>query len=211
MQAYSGYILPLVSLAFLFCTQLQLSKAGMIDKKGMKPWEICGLCHNLNGISHMAKFPKLAGQKASYIKKQLLDFKKGLRTNDGGQMEAIVTEVAEENIPLIAEYFSSLKAPEPAGTDPSQAEISKARELFLNGDGKRGIPACSSCHVKLQTIYKSAPFITTQHASYLEKQLKDFKDKARENDKSEVMQNIAAKLSEEEIRDLAQFIARQKR
>ncbi|MFT7372332.1 MAG: cytochrome c553, partial [Oleiphilaceae bacterium] len=84
------------------------SYAGMIDKEGMQAWEICAMCHNANGISRMAKFPKLAGQKAAYIERQITDFRAGLRHNDGGQMQSIVGEVAQEDIAQIAAYFSLL-------------------------------------------------------------------------------------------------------
>ena len=85
---------------------MQSVNAGMIDKEGMAPWEICGLCHGLDGNSRMAKFPKLAGQKASYIEAQFNAFRHQLRTNDGGQMQAITEEVEPEDIRIIAEYFS---------------------------------------------------------------------------------------------------------
>ncbi|MGH1352004.1 MAG: c-type cytochrome [Methyloligellaceae bacterium] len=216
MKDYSAFVLWFNSgfvtfSALMFFVISPGVQAGMIDKKGMKPWEICGLCHNLNGISRMEKFPKLAGQKAIYIEKQLLDFKRGYRSNDGGQMEAIVTEVDEENIPLIAKYFSGLEVPAPVITDISDETFRKANQLFLKGDKGREIPACSGCHVKSNKEYNSAPFLTAQHASYLEKQLLNFKDKTRGNDKNEIMQNIAAKLSAEDIKGLAQFIAQQKR
>lgn len=83
----------------------------MIDHQGMAPYEICGMCHNLNGISHMAKFPKLAGQKAAYIKKQFMDFRAGRRTNDGAQMSGITSEVDPAHVDAIATYFSQLPAP----------------------------------------------------------------------------------------------------
>jgi cytochrome c553 len=58
---YYGLIMGL----FFMIYDLQ---AGMIDKEGMAPWEICGLCHSLDGISKMSKFPMLAGQKPAYLK-----------------------------------------------------------------------------------------------------------------------------------------------
>ncbi|MDB4224864.1 cytochrome c, partial [Granulosicoccus sp.] len=78
-----------------------------------KPWEICALCHSLDGDSRMAKFPKLAGQPELYIEKQLQDFLTGSRFNDGGQMSSIVTEVAEEDFQAIAIWFASQNPPLP--------------------------------------------------------------------------------------------------
>ncbi len=206
--------LPLTAfLLFLALTgiQLQISQAGMIDKNGMKPWEICGLCHNLNGISTMAKFPKLAGQKASYIEKQLRDFKNANRHNDGGQMEAIVQEVMEADIPFVAHYFAKLNPPKPGMQLPKDKKFYLAKKLFEKGDLKRKIPACITCHISTNETYKSAPLITSQHALYLKKQLSDFKYKDRQNDPDHIMQSIAGKLTEEDIANLAEFIANQSR
>src|SRR5262249_39938588 len=69
-----------------------LARADMIVTEGMQPWETCAECHNLDGISVMARFPKLAGQRPDYIAKQVRDFRDGRRRNDGGQMAAIAAE-----------------------------------------------------------------------------------------------------------------------
>lgn len=208
LQAFAG-----VSAALCLMGVLSLAdkaRADMIDTSGMKPWEVCALCHSLNGISPMAKFPKLAGQKAAYIEKQLRDFRAGHRSNDGGAMEAIVTgELAEENIPVVADYFSKLPAP-PA--DPSGGEeLKDAKKLFETGDEARSIPACVSCHVENNKDLPLAPRITAQHSAYVEKQLRDFKSGERANDERMVMRDIAKALSDEDISQLAQFIAAQPR
>jgi cytochrome c553 len=98
--------ISLVSLLFV-----SAASAGMIDKEGMDEWEVCAMCHSLDGISRMSKFPKLAGQKTDYISKQFLDFYHGRRTNDGGQMETIATEVDLGELDKIANYFSQLPPP----------------------------------------------------------------------------------------------------
>lgn len=179
----------------------------MIDKEGMKPWEICGLCHNLNGISHMAKFPKLAGQKKEYIEKQLYDFKNGKRTNDGGQMEAIVNEISNKEIPEIATYFSSLPSPKPGTSSLTEEQVKKARNLFESGDSSRQLPACKNCHQKSDKNFSGAPEIRTQHPEYISKQLHDFKTRERQNDQQGVMQKIAEKLTDEDINNLAGFLS----
>ena len=84
------------------------AQAGMIDKEGVEPQALCGLCHSLDGVSRMSKFPKLAGQKAAYIKKQFLDFHAGRRANDGGQMSGITREIDTAQIDGVAQYFAEL-------------------------------------------------------------------------------------------------------
>lgn len=149
--------------------------AGMIDKEGMQPWEICGMCHNANGISHMPKFPKLAGQKAGYLEAQIQAFREGQRLNDGGQMQAIVGEITQTDIPKIAAYFSSLPSDtKVASTVQSfdthqQQMLQQGHALFTQG--RQMVSACANCHTSKSA---HAPWIDGQHSQYLEKQMHDF-------------------------------------
>jgi cytochrome c553 len=52
-----------------------------------------------------------------------------------------------------------------------------------------------------------APAIGGQHASYLVKQLKDYKNGKRTNDRGQVMRNIAARMSNQEIEAVAVYVA----
>ena len=158
------------------------SYSGMIDKEGMQAWEICAMCHNANGISRMAKFPKLAGQKAAYTEQQINAFREGRRHNDGGQMQSIVGEVAQEDVASIAAYFASL----PQDTDLGKEEhdigekytqkISQGQLLFQSG--REGISSCASCHTDKSS---NAPWLDGQHKQYLEKQMHDFISGDRES------------------------------
>lgn len=204
-------ILALFAMAGLTAFMGKHAHADMIDTSSMKPWEVCALCHNLNGISRMAKFPKLAGQKAAYIEKQLNDFRNAKRTNDGGAMAAIVAdELDPKNIPVVAKYFSSLPPPPPTAPEDGM-DLSAAEALFTKGAAERGIPACASCHVEQNKKLPLAPRITAQHEGYIAKQLRDFRAQDRGNDDGSVMHNIAKELSDEEIDTLAVFVAAQPR
>lgn len=181
---------------------------------GLPPQELCGLCHGLNGISATAKFPKLAGQKAAYIELQLRDFLTRRRTNDGGQMASIVTEIRPDQFPAAARYFARLKPPPPQGIDESNlpADARKiAASIYANGKPETGLPACKSCHGNGEQSLPAAPHLTAQHAGYLKKQLGDFRSGARSNDSSATMRQIAAKLSQTEVQALAAYLASQPR
>lgn len=182
--------------------------AGMIDHQGMAPHEICGMCHSLDGISRMAKFPKLAGQKAAYITKQFLDFHGGRRTNDGGQMSGITTEVDTSHLDDIARYFSQLPAPPavPLPDDgPSRTFYQKGAVLFHQG--RDDLTACATCHGVQAEHLRFSPWLDAQHRKYLVKQLRDFKQGRRHNDQGAVMRSIAAKLTGDDIEALARYLA----
>ena len=81
----------------LLCGALAIGSRGradMIDMSGVDPWDRCGECHGLDGAGNHIKFPRLGGQKQSYIIKQLYDFRAGRRKNDGGQTRPLIADVA---------------------------------------------------------------------------------------------------------------------
>ena len=175
-----------------------IAYAGMIETDSLAPYEICGLCHNLNGISFMAKFPKLAGQKPEYLKKQFTNFNTEQRSNDGGQMQAITTEVDMERLDEIADYFASLPPP-PANNELNDTELlTVGKGLFEQG--KEGVAACMSCHGNAGS---NAPWLYGQHAQYLKKQLLDFAAGDRE---STEMQPIASNLTEGDITAVTYYL-----
>lgn len=202
-KSYTGFVLGLIFIA-------AGAHAGMIDKEGMAPWEICGLCHSLNGISKMSKFPILAGQKSSYLRRQLMDFKQGLRSNDGGQMGAIVDEFEISDIDQIVNYFAGLPGPVSQQEQRMGAEqeekFQKGKLLFENG--RLGVTACKSCH---NPVHPTAPLLEAQHADYIRKQLGDFRRGDRVNKRSAIMTVIAKRLSEDEVDQLAGYLQRSAR
>jgi len=189
-----------IGLLFVICE----STAGMIDSDGMAPWEICGMCHSADGISVMSKFPILAGQKAPYLKSQILDFIAGGRLNDSGQMSSIVTEIEASDIDSIAEYFAGLPGPVTSlivdsGVDEEVYQQGKA----LFEEGRSGVVACRTCH---NDGHSTAPRLQAQHAAYIRKQLNDFKHGRRVSKRATAMTTIAKLLNEDEIASIAIYL-----
>lgn len=205
----SGKFLPL-ALCGLF---LNLpAKASGLGYDGPPAQEICALCHSLDGVSRMSKFPRLAGQKANYIEKQLTDFLTGKRSNDGGQMSAIVTEIEPEQFKDVAAYFSSLVPPPPIAPEDGQKIAPEIVALVDQGDAERGIAPCASCHLPylIESIVPesgNAPHLSSQHPDYIAKQLRDFRSGERANDQTNKMTAIAKALNDKEIDGLAIYLA----
>ena len=171
--------------------------ADMISDEDMAPYEVCALCHGLDGLSAMDKFPRLAGQKPEYILKQINDFRDGRRHNDGGQMSDIVSELAPEEERVVAEWFST--QPHPIPTEISSNESDGAKLFEANG--------CGECHGPTPPDGLTAPHVAAQHEAYLAKQLTEFRDGARDNDPEMVMRTRAADLSDEDIAALSAYLA----
>lgn len=68
----------------------------------------CVTCHGASGIGS-GNIPPLAGQHADYIKAQLQDWKKGARTTDqDGVMTKIASQLSDDEIEALADYFSNI-------------------------------------------------------------------------------------------------------
>lgn len=140
------------------------------DAAAYPPYERCALCHGLFGVSANARFPNLGGQEPVYLETQIRAFLAGDRHNDGGQMAAVVSELKPEEIPVVVQWFSSQDAPPPAETGAA-GEVQTGRILYQAGP-------CSACH-DADHAFIGVPHLTSQHAGYLGKQMRDFRDGRR--------------------------------
>lgn len=164
----------------------------------------CAGCHGVDGNSAAPNFPKIAGQDAQYIAKQLADFKSGARKDP--LMAGMVAGLSKKDMGDLGAYYAGQKRA--AGASSAGAEaMKKAERLYRGGDAKNGISACMSCHGPAGTgIPPRFPAVSGQHAAYSQKQLLDFKAGTRSND-SEVMTRIAFRLSEAEIKAVSEYMA----
>ena len=171
---------------------------------GQAKTAVCGACHGPDGNSMAPNFPKLAGQGDRYLLKQLHEIKDGKRTVL--EMTGLLTNLNDQDLADIAAYYSSQKSSVGAA-DP--ALVARGEALFRGGNLEKGLPACTGCHSPDGQGNATAgfPHLGGQHASYIEKQLTDFREGDRTNDgDSMVMRSIAAKLSNKDIKALASYI-----
>lgn len=166
----------------------------------------CVACHGADGNSMVPTFPKLAGQHASYIAKQLADFKSQARKDP--TMNGMAAPLSEQDMADLGAYFSSQT---PAIGAPANEELAagKGKALFQGGDKAKGISACMACHGPSGAGNPGAgfPSLQGQHSTYVVKALKDFRSGVRTTDPQKMMQDIAAKMSDSDIEAVAEYIA----
>lgn len=164
----------------------------------------CAGCHGPDGNSANPLWPKLAGQDAQYLVKQLQDFKAGKRKD--AMMAPFALSLSGQDMADIAAYFTGQKTG--PGTAMAPADTVKLGErLYRGGNAKSGVSACMSCHGPSgHGIPPRFPRVSGQHAAYTEKQMLAFKTSQRSND-NEVMTRIAFRMSEAEIKAVAQYMA----
>jgi cytochrome c553 len=171
-------------------------------KAGQGKSAMCVSCHGTDGNSPIAIYPKLAGQSASYIAKQLADFKSGDRANP--IMAGMVAALSEKDMDDLAAYFA---VQTPTAGQAKGSDI--GRKLYFGGDVNKGVTACIACHgINGKGMSQAGfPAIAGQNADYLKTQLTSFRAGSRGNDRNKMMRNIAIKLSDSDIEELVNYMA----
>jgi cytochrome c553 len=171
--------------------------------------QVCAACHAADGNSVAATNPKIAGQFAEYLHKQLGDFrpqagKKAARENP--VMSPMVANLSEDDIKSLAAYYSGQKLRPAAAADKDLAAL--GQKIWRGGIAAINVPACAGCHGPAGAgIPAQYPRLSGQFAEYIAAQLKAFKEGARANDANGVMRGVAARLTEREIQAVAQYAA----
>ena len=162
----------------------------------------CFLCHGLKGESASAVFPRLAGQHAEYIAKQLADFKSGKRASE--TMKPQVEDLTPAEMKALGQFFEAKVVGPRKARDAELLSVGKY--IFERGNQFSGLAACASCHGPKGLGTPQLPRLAGQHPRYIEDQLKQFNKRERTNDNA-VMHTIASKLSELETHAVAEYIA----
>lgn len=188
----------LVAIALLGSASLSLAAGN--PEAGEEQAGLCAGCHGDDGNAAAPIFPKLAGQHASYLIKQLHEFRSQKRVEP--TMNAMAEPLTDQDVLDLAAFYASKKI------TTEEAEPNKVGEnLYKAGNPATGVPACSGCHGPKGRGNPSAgfPSLRGQYAAYLEKTLHDFKKGERANDSNAMMRKVAKHMSDEEIAAVSDF------
>ncbi len=164
---------------------------------------VCAACHGPSGNSTSPLFPKLAGQNEAYLAAQLKAFKAKTRGEQDAHdyMWGMAELVNDSAIAGLAHYYANQK---PAPGSPGDPElIARGKILYQNGDPKRDIVACVTCHGKAAEGGASFPRLEGQHAAYIMRQLEAIQRGTRA---SPVMHSVIKGLDSDEIRAIAEYV-----
>ncbi len=162
----------------------------------------CHLCHGLQGESASAVYPRLAGQNADYIARQLSDFQSGKRKSD--TMKPQTEGLKPEEMKALGAYFAGKKI---GGRPVKDADLNAVgKYIFQRGNTFSGLPSCASCHGPQGLGTAQLPRLAGQHPRYIEDQLKQFNTRERTNDNA-VMHTVASKLTELEVHAVSAYIS----
>jgi cytochrome c553 len=171
--------------------------------------QVCAACHAADGNSTAPANPKIAGQIPEYLHKQLMDFKA-----QGGKkparespiMMGMVANLSEAEMKALSAFYGGQKLNPATASDKNL--VAAGQRLWRGGNAATGVPACAGCHGPAGAgMPAQYPRLAGQYADYIAAQLKAFKEGGRANDANGMMRAVAARLTDREIRAVAEYAA----
>ena len=177
-------------------------------KGGAIAQAVCASCHAADGNAVGNAFPKLAAQHDAYLVKQLMNFKLAPGAKEPARNNAIMAAFAaalsDSDMKNVAAWYATQQY-KPA-TAKNKGSVELAQKIWRGGIAEKTVPACAACHGSNGAgIPAQYPRLGGQFAEYTEAQLVAFRGGARKNNAP--MTTIAARLSDAEIKALADYIA----
>ena len=168
----------------------------------------CAACHGADGNSGSPANPKLAGQHADYLYKQLQNFKVKAGAKEAERANAVMAGFAatlsEEDARNVAAWFASQTLKPAAAKNKDIVEA--GQQIYRGGIASKNVPACAGCHGPAGAgIPAQYPRLAGQFAEYGEAQLVAFRQGVRKN--SAQMMAVASRMSDAEIKAVAEYIA----
>lgn len=172
----------------------------------------CASCHGDKGVAPTQNWPHLAGQKAAYTAKMMLDYQSRLRHENQGAalMHDVAVMMTPQQIADVSAFYAGQPAPRDDGT-PRPVALGQgltAEQLVRKGDPTRLLTPCASCHgVKGQGGKLEASALAGQNPLYFARTLLHYQSGVRANDAAKGMSHFAKKLTRGEIDALAAYYA----
>lgn len=165
----------------------------------------CAACHGQAGISPTPTFPHLAGQQMSYLAKQIMDIRDGRRVVP--QMAGQVDDFDDQDAWDVAAFYAEQESHLGQADDDAEL-LARGEALYRAGDQQKGIPACTACHTPTGAGIGSAayPALSGMQPEYTVSTLQDFAAGERDNDPNGVMRDIAAKMSDDDMQAVANYL-----
>lgn len=177
---------------------------GNVDAGKEKAAQVCAACHGLDGNGGAdPTWPKLSGQIPEYLVAQLQRFKSGARENP--IMKGMAAALSDQDMKDVAAYYASL--PRSLGSAGDKDLAQQGQSIYRGGIAASAVPACMSCHGPSgHGLPPNYPRLYAQNTAYTDKQLLDFKA-GRRASADNIMPQIAGRLSESEIKAVAEYLA----
>lgn len=171
----------------------------------------CVACHKVEDqVTRDGYFPRIAGKPATYLVNQLINFRDGRRQYP--LMTYMVAHLSDAYLLEMAQHFAQLRAPYPPpvlAREPASV-MARGRQLTLEGDRGREVPACAACHgARLTGMAPAIPGIVGLPRDYLNAQFGAWKNGSRKAARPDCMADIVARLDAADIHAVSAWLSSQ--
>jgi len=184
--------------------QPDVKRGAVIAAQGTAKVPACAQCHAFSGASDSSgAFPRIAGQSAYYLARQMHDYTSSARAN--AIMSPISKALSADEIADVAAYYASVDSQFPPLASADAAIIEKGKQLARVGDAAKAVQGCNNCHGPDGAGATPAiPYLAGQYAQYISSQLQMWKRGFR-NNSPESMAPIAKQLDDQQIAAIAAY------
>ena len=171
----------------------------------------CATCHGPAGEGTSdTNFPRIAGKPSGYLFNQLQNFRNGHRSYP--PMNYLLQYLHDDYFKEMADFFATQRIPfaPPERPTLSAGELRLGEQLARRGDPAHAIPACVSCHGPQFTgINPGIPGLLGLRSRYISGQIEAWRSGTRRAKAPDCMYDIATRLTEAQITQVAAWLAMQ--
>jgi cytochrome c553 len=164
----------------------------------------CAQCHAFNGVSDASgAFPRISGQSADYLAKQLRDFASDIRSN--ALMSPVAKALTSDDVADVAAYYAGVDGPFLPLKAPDPALVKLGETLAPVGKAYGQIQSCNNCHGPGGAGERPAiPYLAGQYSNYIRFALREWQRGFRQSSPNQ-MAVVAKKLDEQQIAAVAAY------
>jgi cytochrome c553 len=213
-------LMPFRLLPLLLAGVLASSAAVAVDlEKGKEINGTCAACHGDQGAGgKKGEYPRIAGQRVSYIENQLKNFRSRTRVNIPMYPYTQERELSDEDIKDISAYLAgielSTKMPTFKGTEDALTRLQMVDRVMIipraEGNLDRGQAIyqkqCASCHGKTGKGRGMFPMLVGQYTNYLKRQVDLYLKGDRPHDEEGTV-GVLNSLKEQDVQDVLAYLA----
>ncbi len=167
--------------------------------------QVCSICHGIDGNSVSPQFPRLAGQPADYLVRELKEFREK-RASDPfavAYMNGLSHHLTDGQIKGLADYFAK-QTPKPNAPVENAQQLAAGKEIYEKGIPDRDVAPCMACHGPKGEGQDLNPKLANQHQYYLVREMRDFKE--TDARPGTPMKEVTHSMSPEEMEAVAGYL-----
>jgi cytochrome c553 len=188
-------------------------------EKGKEINGTCAACHGEFGAGgKKGEYPRIAGQRISYIENQLKSFRARTRVNIPMYPYTQERELSDADIKDISAYLAAIELPTDmptfVGTEDALTRLLMVEKVMIipraEGDLEAGgviyQKQCASCHAKTGKGRGMFPMLIGQYTNYLKRQIDLYRKGDRPHDE-EAVGGLLNALDEKQIQDVLAYLS----